>query len=186
MSLVELKDESDAYLADGSGALLKASARRSETRRSPRRLRRERRRSLDCQVGMTNRIFLSAPDIGDLEAKYVAEAIASGWVAPAGPDLDEFESELARRVGATHAVGLSSGTAGLHLGLLALGVRPGDVVITSTMTFAATANAIVYAGAQPYFVDSSRETGNVEVALMALAASKVQRERDGESAHSCR
>ena len=120
------------------------------------------------------RIFLSAPDVGELESKYVAEAIASGWVAPAGPDLNEFESEVARRVTVTHAVALSSGTAGLHLGLLALGVSPGDVVITSTMTFAATANAITYVGAKPYFVDSSRETGNVDVALMAEAASQVQ------------
>jgi dTDP-4-amino-4,6-dideoxygalactose transaminase len=123
---------------------------------------------------MMTRIFLSAPDVGELESKYVAEAIASGWVAPAGPDLNEFESEVARRVTVTHAVALSSGTAGLHLGLLALGVSPGDVVITSTMTFAATANAITYVGAKPYFVDSSRETGNVDVALMAEAASQVQ------------
>ena len=120
------------------------------------------------------RIFLSAPDVGELESKYVAEAIASGWVAPAGPDLNEFESEVARRVSITHAVAISSGTAGLHLGLLALDVSPGDVVITSTMTFAATANAITYVGAKPYFVDSSRETGNVDVALMAEAASQVQ------------
>jgi len=123
---------------------------------------------------MMTRIFLSAPDVGELESKYVAEAIASGWVAPAGPDLNEFESEVARRVSITHAVALSSGTAGLHLGLLALDVSPGDVVLTSTMTFAATANAITYVGAKPYFVDSSRETGNVDVALMAEAASQVQ------------
>src|ERR1035438_7461313 len=123
---------------------------------------------------MMTRIFLSAPDVGELESKYVAEAIASGWVAPAGPDLNEFESEVARRVSITHAVALSSGTAALHLGLLALDVSPGDVVITSTMTFAATANAITYVGAKPYFVDSSRETGNVDVALMAEAASQVQ------------
>jgi dTDP-4-amino-4,6-dideoxygalactose transaminase len=123
---------------------------------------------------MMTRIFLSAPDVGELESKYVAEAIASGWVAPAGPDLNEFESEVARRVSITHAVAISSGTAGLHLGLLALDVSPGDVVLTSTMTFAATANAITYVGAKPYFVDSSRETGNVDVALMAEAASQVQ------------
>ena len=123
---------------------------------------------------MTNRIFLSAPDVGDLESKYVAEAIASGWVAPAGPDLNEFESEIARRIGVAHAVALSSGTAGLHLGLIVLGVGPADVVITSTMTFAATANAITYVGAEPYFVDSSRDTGNVDVALMAEAALQVR------------
>ena len=121
-----------------------------------------------------SRIYLSAPDVGVLEAKYVAEAIASGWVAPVGPNLDAFESEVARRVGIGHAVALSSGTAALHLGLLAVGVCPGDIVLTSTMTFAATANAITYTGAEPYFIDSSRETGNVDVTLMAEAAARVR------------
>jgi dTDP-4-amino-4,6-dideoxygalactose transaminase len=119
------------------------------------------------------RIFLSAPDVGELESKYVLEAMASGWVAPVGPDLDAFEAEMADRVGRTHGVALSSGTGALHLGLLCVGVSPGDVVLTSTMTFAATANAITYVGAEPYFVDSYRETGNVDVALMAQAAAEV-------------
>ena len=118
-------------------------------------------------------IFLSAPDVGELESKYVLEAIGSGWVAPAGPDLVAFEAEMAARVGVPHAVALSSGTAALHLGLLALGVGPGDVVLTSTMTFAATANAITYTGAVPYFVDCERNTGNVDVALMSAAAREV-------------
>jgi dTDP-4-amino-4,6-dideoxygalactose transaminase len=120
------------------------------------------------------RISLSAPDTGEVEAKYVAEAISSGWVAPAGPDLTAFESEVAARVGVDRAVALSSGTAAIHLGLLTLGVRPGDVVLTSTMTFAATANAITYLGAAPYFVDSHRDTGNVDVALMRQAAEDVR------------
>ena len=81
---------------------------------------------------------------------------------------------MAQRVGVGYAVGLSSGTAALHLGLLALGVRPGDVVLTSTMTFAATANAITYAGAVPFFVDSDRETGNIDVNLVAEAARQVR------------
>jgi dTDP-4-amino-4,6-dideoxygalactose transaminase len=119
------------------------------------------------------RIYISAPDIGDLESKYVAEAMASGWVAPVGPDLDLFEAEMAARVGVSHGVAVSSGTAALHLGLLALGVVAHDVVLTSTMTFAATANAISYTGAEPFFVDSDRETGNVDVALMAEAAAGV-------------
>jgi dTDP-4-amino-4,6-dideoxygalactose transaminase len=120
------------------------------------------------------RISLSAPDVGEVEAKYVAEAMSSGWVAPAGPDLTAFESEVAARVGVNRAVALSSGTAAIHLGLLTLGVRPGDFVLTSTMTFAATANAITYIGAQPYFVDSHRDTGNVDVALMRQAAEEIK------------
>ena len=120
------------------------------------------------------RIFLSAPDVGELESKYVLEAMNSGWVAPAGPDLDAFEAEMADRVGVAHTVGLSSGTAALHLGLLALGVQPGDVVLTSSMTFAATANAIRYVQAEPFFVDSTRETGNIDVDLLAEAAWRVR------------
>ncbi|SHG29503.1 dTDP-4-amino-4,6-dideoxygalactose transaminase [Jatrophihabitans endophyticus] len=117
-------------------------------------------------------VLLSAPDVGELESRYVAAALASGWVAPAGPDLAAFETEMATRVGVGHAVGLSSGTAGLHLGLLTLGVGRGDVVLTSTMTFAATANAIAYTGASPFFVDSDA-TGNVDVGLLAEAARTV-------------
>ncbi len=81
---------------------------------------------------------------------------------------------MANRVGVAYAVGLSSGTAALHLGLLALGVQPGDVVLTSSMTFAATANAITYVQAKPFFVDSVRETGNIDVDLLAEAAWRVR------------
>jgi dTDP-4-amino-4,6-dideoxygalactose transaminase len=86
------------------------------------------------------------------------EAFDSNWIAPIGPDVDAFEREFAAAVGVPHAVSLSSGTAALHLGLITAGVRPGDRVITSTLTFAATANAIVYVGAEPVFVDVSAET----------------------------
>lgn len=96
---------------------------------------------------------MSSPDVGELEHEYMQRALASGWVAPLGPDVDAFEAEIAARIGVDYAVALSSGTAALHLGLLALNVGPGDIVVTATMTFAATANAIVYTGAEPYFVD---------------------------------
>lgn len=112
---------------------------------------------------------MSSPDVGELEERAVAAAMRSGWIAPLGPDVDAFERELADRVGVAHGVALSSGTAALHLGLLALGAQPGDLVLTSTMTFAATANAIVYSGAQPYFVDSIAETGNMDPALLREA-----------------
>lgn len=115
------------------------------------------------------RIYLSPPDVGALEEEYVVAALRSGWVAPLGPEVDAFERELAERVGAAHGVALSSGTAGLHLGLLALGAGPGDIVVTSTMTFAATANAIVYTGAEPYFVDADPATGNMSPELLERA-----------------
>ena len=105
-------------------------------------------------MALDSRIYLSPPDVGLAEEEAVVRAVKSGWVAPLGPEVDAFEVEMAAFVGASHAVALSSGTAALHLGLKALGVQPGDSVITSTMTFVATANAISYIGAQPVFVDS--------------------------------
>src|SRR5699024_575312 len=93
----------------------------------------------------------------------------SGWAAPAGPELGAFEQEIAARVQTNYAVALSSGTAALHLGLLTLGIKPGDIVVTSTMTFIATANAITYTGATQYFVDSDPNTGNMDPALLRQA-----------------
>lgn len=115
---------------------------------------------------MTDRIYMSAPDVGELEEKYILEALRSGWIAPLGPDVDRFEQEVSERVGRTHAVALSSGTAALHLALLARGVGPGDVVLTSTMTFAATANAVAYTGAEPFFIDCLPESGNMDPNLL--------------------
>lgn len=114
-------------------------------------------------------ILLSPPDVGETEQEFVLAAMRSGWVAPAGPDLDAFEAEVAERVGVAHAVGLSSGTAALHLALVSWGVRPGDVVPVSTFTFAATVNAIRYVGAEPFFVDCCEETGNMSPALLRNA-----------------
>lgn len=114
-------------------------------------------------------ILLSAPDVGSLEQEYVLRAIQSGWVAPAGPDLEAFEAEVKQRVGAKHSVALSSGTAALHLALVSWGVGAGDVVPVSTFTFAATVNAIRYVGAEPHFVDSDPETGNMSPELLRQA-----------------
>ncbi|TXN28390.1 aminotransferase class I/II-fold pyridoxal phosphate-dependent enzyme [Lacisediminihabitans profunda] len=121
---------------------------------------------------------MSSPDVGELEEQYVIAAMRSGWIAPLGPDVDAFEAELAARVGVAHAVALSSGTAALHLGLLGLGVQRGDVVLTSTMTFAATANAIVYTGAEPFFIDCELETGNMHPQLLRQAIEQLR--SDGE------
>lgn len=116
---------------------------------------------------MTERIYMSSPDVGELEQQYVLAAMAGGWIAPLGPDVDAFEREVAERVGVGHGVALSSGTSALHVALVAWGVGPGDVVPTSSMTFAATANAIAYTGAEPYFVDCDPETGNMDPVLLA-------------------
>ena len=98
---------------------------------------------------------------------FVSSALASNWVAPAGPDLELFEREVAERVGVADACGLSSGTAALHLALLVVGVGSGDEVLCPTFTFAASANAIRYCGGTPVFVDSSPHTWNVDPALLA-------------------
>lgn len=118
---------------------------------------------------MSDRIYLSSPDVGELEEKYILQALRSGWIAPLGPDVDQFEQEMSHRIGRGHAVALSSGTAALHLALLAHGVGPGDVVLTSTMTFAATANAIAYTGAEPFFVDCLADSGNMDPGLLEAA-----------------
>lgn len=118
---------------------------------------------------MTERIYLSPPDVGVAEEEAVVRAVRSGWVAPLGPEVDAFEQELATRIGVGNAVALSSGTAGLHLGLLVLGVKQGDYVITSTLTFVATANAISYTGAVPYFVDVEEHSGNMDPDLVEKA-----------------
>lgn len=118
-------------------------------------------------------IYMSSPDVGELEEQYIARAFRSGWIAPLGPDVDEFEREVATRIGRSHAVALSSGTAALHLGLLAQDVRPGTVCLTSTMTFAATANAIAYTGAEPVFVDCEPSTGNIDPMLLERAIKEL-------------
>lgn len=114
------------------------------------------------------RINISSPDVTRVEEDAVLRALRSGWVAPLGPEVDAFEAELAAYCGREHAVALASGTAAPHLGLLTQGVGPGEVVLTSSMTFTATANAIVYTGAEPVFVDCD-ETGNMSPSLLEEA-----------------
>jgi dTDP-4-amino-4,6-dideoxygalactose transaminase len=116
---------------------------------------------------VTERIFLSSPDVGDAERTALVGAFDSGWVAPVGPDLDGFEADLAALTGWPGAVALSSGTGALHLALLVAGVEPGDEVLVSTFTFAATANAVAYAGALPTFVDSDAASWNMSPQLLS-------------------
>ncbi|GAA2725085.1 DegT/DnrJ/EryC1/StrS family aminotransferase [Cellulomonas aerilata] len=118
-------------------------------------------------MGAPGAILLSPPEVGEAERTMLLAALESGWVAPAGPDLDAFEHEVAAVVGAEHAVALSSGTAALHLGLLLAGVGPGDEVLVPSFTFAATANVVAYLGATPVFVDCSPSTWTLDTALVA-------------------
>ncbi|NNF56589.1 MAG: aminotransferase class I/II-fold pyridoxal phosphate-dependent enzyme [Acidimicrobiales bacterium] len=115
---------------------------------------------------MQERIFLSAPDVGDPEREALLRAFDSNWIAPVGPELDAFEAELAKYTGTAACVALASGTAALHLALLEAGVKPGDEVVVQSFTFAATAFAVVHAGARPVFMDSDVETWAMDPDLL--------------------
>ncbi|HEX4417966.1 MAG TPA: aminotransferase class I/II-fold pyridoxal phosphate-dependent enzyme [Kofleriaceae bacterium] len=121
------------------------------------------------------RLYLSPPELTGRELTMLGEAVASGWIAPLGPHVDAFEAETARRIELPHALALSSGTAALHLALLVLGVGRGDPVWTSTLTFAATANAIAYTGAVPIFLDSDRASWNLDPGLVAEELDRAAR-----------
>jgi perosamine synthetase len=108
------------------------------------------------------------PDITDAEVRAVVDTLRSGRLS-IGPRLETFERAVARRCRRTHGVGVSSGTAGLHLALLAMGIGPGDEVIVPTFTFVAPANAITYVGAKPIFVDCDARTLNADLGAVERA-----------------
>ncbi|WP_411738693.1 DegT/DnrJ/EryC1/StrS family aminotransferase [Peribacillus sp. S4] len=112
---------------------------------------------------MKDRLFLSSPHMSDegYEIEYIKEAFDTNWIAPLGENVDQFEIELAHKVGSKDAAALSSGTAAIHLALKAAGVGEGDIVFCPTLTFSATANPIIYQNAIPVFIDSDNETWNM-------------------------
>ncbi len=107
------------------------------------------------------RIYLSSPTMHGKEQEFVKEAFDTNWVAPLGPNVDALEKEMEAFTGAGHAAALSAGTAAIHLALRLLGVKEGDVVFVSSLTFCATCNPIVYEKAVPVFIDSERDTWNM-------------------------
>ncbi len=122
-----------------------------------------------------SRIYLSPPHLGDDEWALVREAFASNWIAPLGPHVDAFEAEFSRAVGAPHSAALSSGTAALHLALRRLGVKLGDTVFCSTLTFVASANPILYQGGTPVFIDSDETSWNMDPDLLADELDRASR-----------
>jgi dTDP-4-amino-4,6-dideoxygalactose transaminase len=122
------------------------------------------------------RIHLSAPDLAGTELAMITDAVESGWIAPLGPHVDRFEAEMAARLDMPHALALASGTAALHLALAVLGVGTGDEVWLSTLTFAATANAVRYVDATPVFVDSDPTTWMIDPALLAAELARAAAE----------
>lgn len=115
---------------------------------------------------MSNRIYLSSPHMGPDEKKLLLDAFDSNWIAPAGPHLDLFEKEFSEKIQISNSVGLVNGTSGLHLALVLLGVGPGDEILTSDLTFAATVNVMYYLGAKPTFIDSDHKSWNMDPLLL--------------------
>lgn len=123
---------------------------------------------------MSEKIWLSSPHMSDegYEQEYIKEAFDTNWIAPLGPNVNGFEEELATKVGAKHAAALSSGTAALHMALIAAGVGQGDIVFCQSLTFSATANPIIYQNATPVFIDSNFETWNMDPRALEEAFEK--------------
>ena len=107
------------------------------------------------------KIWLSSPHMGDKEQEFVKEAFEGNWIAPIGPNLNEFERELSNYTGAKYSVGLTSGTAAIHLALKILGIGKGDLVLVQSFTFCGSANPVIYSGATPVFIDSESLTWNM-------------------------
>ena len=122
-----------------------------------------------------NRIYLSPPHLTGAERDLVDEAFDTNWIAPMGPHVEAFEQEMCEKLGVRYAKALSSGTAGIHLALLMLGVEQGDEVWCSSLTFVASANAIVYVGATPVFIDSDFTSWNMDPTLLAQAFDDAHR-----------
>lgn len=118
---------------------------------------------------MKSKIWLSSPHMGGNEIKYVNQAFATNWIAPLGPNVDGFENELANYLKSSYVAALSSGTAALHLALIMLDIKVGDEVICQSFTFSASANPIVYQGATPVFIDSEKDTWNMDPNLLEEA-----------------
>jgi pyridoxal phosphate-dependent aminotransferase EpsN len=114
-------------------------------------------------------MYLSPPDLTGNELRYIQEAIASNWIAPAGPQLDAMASLLKELTGSSHILPVNSGTSAIHLALIALGITEGDVVFCPTFTFAASIFPILYQKAQPVFIDSEAETWNMDPTLLEQA-----------------
>ena len=113
-----------------------------------------------------SKVWLSSPHIGNNELNYVNEAFATNWIAPLGPHVNAFEEALQNITQTKHAATLSSGTSAIHLALILLGVKFGDIVFCQSITFSASANPIVYQGATPVFIDSEKDTWNMDPSLL--------------------
>ena len=125
-------------------------------------------------MSKTKRILLASPHLSGNERKYVNDAIDSNWIAPLGEYVNRLENDICKKVECDGAVAVASGTAAIHLALLEAGVGDGDIVFCSDMTFAASANPIVYCGAKPVFIDCDNETYNMSPEALEKAFEKYK------------
>ncbi len=119
-----------------------------------------------------NRILLASPTMHEEEHQFIKEAFDTNWVAPLGANVDGFEKEIAKYIGIKYATALVSGTSALHLAVKLSGVKPGDIVFCSDFTFSATVNPVSYEGGIQVFIDSERETWNMDPEALRKAFKK--------------
>ncbi len=118
---------------------------------------------------LETRAWLSSPTMHGPELKYMTEAFETNWMSTVGENINEVERQIAEKIGCGYAVALSSGTAALHLAVKLAGVKPGDKVFSSDMTFSATTNPIAYEGAEQVFIDTERDTWNMDPVALEKA-----------------
>lgn len=123
---------------------------------------------------MNERILLSTPHMSGNEKKYIDEAFESNWIAPLGPNVDAFEKEIGLYSGSKNVSVTNSGTAAIHLALAVLGVSKGDTVFVSSFTFVASANPVLYLGAEPVFIDSETDTWNMSPEALEVALKEAK------------
>jgi dTDP-4-amino-4,6-dideoxygalactose transaminase len=121
---------------------------------------------------VNGRIWLSSPTMHGDEMQYIQQAFETNWVAPLGPNVTEFENEMTKYIGVKHAAALVSGTSAIHLAVKHAGIKPGDIVFCSDLTFSATVNPVLYENGVPVFIDSEWETWNMDPHALEIAFEK--------------
>ena len=121
------------------------------------------------------KIYLSSPHMGGKEKEFIDEAFKSNWIAPLGKNVDEFEREVSEYIGVEVALATVSGTSAIHMALKCVGIKPGDIVFCSSLTFAASCNPIIYENAIPVFIDSDLESWNMSPGALERAFKKYKK-----------
>lgn len=118
---------------------------------------------------LAQKVWLSSPTMHGEELKYITEAYESNWMSTVGENIDRIETQIAEKIGCKHAVALSAGTAALHMAAKLAGIKPGQKIFCSDMTFDATVNPMVYEGAEPIFIDTEYDTWNMDPVALEKA-----------------